>query len=47
MDQKLVIPKKALKVGKYSAKNDISTVQEKQLSLIGNKTKIRIETETQ
>ena len=42
LDQKLVITKKLLRVGKLSGKYDTLTVQEKQRSHKGNKTKITL-----
>ena len=46
MVQKLERGKRSLKVGEISAKNDILTFQEKQLSLRGNKTKRRLQITT-
>ena len=43
MVQKLGRTKKVIKVGEISEKCDILTVEEKETSLIGNKTKVILE----
>ena len=43
MAQKIGNDQKFIKVGKISDKDDILTVEEKLISLIGNKTKVSLE----